>query len=497
MTPPPGKAGPLASRTVVLLGAFCLFLSTLEYLIPKPLPMIRIGLANLPLLLALDLLSPRYFSLLVLIKITGAGIVGGTIFSYVFVFSLFGSLASALVMYSLRRLSAGSLLSLTGIGVAGAMCSSGVQLFLARFLVFGEGVRYLVPPFLGLSLLTGCTLGLFCEQFCRRSRWYQKALSPAKIFAGATKFENGANFGEEISTERHGAPVSRTSKNRRERRRELRRELRRSCWDRRFNDPELIIAGFIALLLFLFNSSTLGRFLQFLFFWLCAWFSGRSNKPLITVSIIAGVVLVNLLVPYGRVLAELGPLHITAGSLIDGFRKGVTLEGLVMLSAVVIRGKPFPGVPALPAGGRGTVGIFRLAIFRRGAVFGRFLGESLSIFAVLRENRRRIRPGHFIDDVDALLLEMDGAPLPAATPAGEQHSDQETSQEKLKSGHVPANGRRWLVLGLLITAILTALPLWARLSGAPSVFHVKLFGEHQDAWLSAFVPAVKLQHTVL
>ncbi|MDR2746090.1 MAG: hypothetical protein LBB77_01465, partial [Treponema sp.] len=28
-------------RTLVLLGALCLFLSTLEYLIPKPLPFIR------------------------------------------------------------------------------------------------------------------------------------------------------------------------------------------------------------------------------------------------------------------------------------------------------------------------------------------------------------------------------------------------------------------------------------------------------------------------
>ncbi|MDR0668999.1 MAG: Gx transporter family protein [Treponema sp.] len=427
LTPRPGNTGPRASRTVVLLGAFCLFLSTLEYLIPKPLPLVRIGLANLPLMLALDLLSPRYFGLLALIKIAGAGIIGGTIFSYVFVFSLFGSLASALVMYGLR-VSAGPRISLAGIGVAGAMCSSGAQLFLARFLVFGEGIRYLVPPFLAMSLITGCALGLFCEHFCRRSRWYRQASdaggNPAPV------------------------PVS-TPPRRPKNRREQRREARRSRWDRCFNGPELIIAGFIALLLFLFNGSTLGRTLQFLFFWLCAWLSGRNNRPLITFSIIAGVVLVNLLVPYGRVLAELGPLHITTGSLIDGLRKGITLEGLVMLSSAVIRGKPSPGAPALSGSGPGAAGIFRLAVFRRAAVFGRFLGESLSVFAVLSENRGRIRPAHFIDDVDTLLLEMDGPSAPVNRAPAEGQA----------SGRLPANGRRRLIFGLLITAALVAAPL--------------------------------------
>jgi heptaprenyl diphosphate synthase len=428
-----------------LLGAFCLFLSTLEYLIPKPLPFIRIGLANLPLMLALDLLSPRYFSLLVLIKIAGAGIIGGTIFSYVFVFSLFGSLASALVMYGLRRVRAGLRFSLTGIGVAGAMCSSGIQLFLARFLVFGEGIRYLVPPFLAMSLLTGCALGLFCEQFCRRSRWYQTVLSPVNTFTGSANFK-GAPPVKQVSGAA-GSPQG--PKNRREQR----REARRSRWERRFNGPGLIIAGLIALLLFLFNSSTLGRFLQFLFFWFCAWFSGRRNKALITISVIAGIVLVNLLVPYGRVLAEFGPLHITAGSLIDGFRKGVTLEGLVMLSAVLIPGRSFSGAPLLfgKEASHRISGISRLAVFRCVAVFGRFLGESLSVFAILRESRGRIRPAHFIDDVDALLLEMDGTSSPPNR--GEDPAVGQTAPP------VPANGQWPLVLGLLITAALTLAPL--------------------------------------
>jgi heptaprenyl diphosphate synthase len=443
---------------VVLLGALCLFLSTLEYLIPKPLPFIRIGLANLPLMLALDLLSPRYFSLLVFIKIIGAGIVGGTIFSYVFIFSLLGSAASALVMYSLRRIGAasgkadpakppkrGPRLSLAGIGVAGAMCSTGVQLFLARFLVFGEGVRYLIPPFLAVSLVTGCALGLFCEHFCRRSRWYRKVsdLAAGEVFpAGGPP-----------------PPLPRPAKTRREQR----RELRRNRWDQRFNDSELIVAGFIALLLFLFNPSVPGRFLQFLFFYLCAWLSGRKNNPLITFLVIAGIAAVNLLVPYGRVLAEIGLLPVTAGSLADGFRKGITLEGLVMLSTAVVRGKLFSGASGLPGEGSGQTGSAappRPAVFRRAAVFGRFLGGALSVFAVLREGRGRVRPGHLIEDVDALLLELDGTPVPGRRAPGQEKTGAAApaAGQGPSRGSAAGRGRLWLVVGLLITAALMAGP---------------------------------------
>ena len=48
---------------VALLAAFALFLSTVEYMIPKPIPFMRIGLANLPLIIGLGVLTYReYFS---------------------------------------------------------------------------------------------------------------------------------------------------------------------------------------------------------------------------------------------------------------------------------------------------------------------------------------------------------------------------------------------------------------------------------------------------
>ena len=57
-------------------AALCFFLSTIEYMIPKPLPFLRLGLANLPIMLAIGVLPPRQFLALVLAKIIGQGLVG-------------------------------------------------------------------------------------------------------------------------------------------------------------------------------------------------------------------------------------------------------------------------------------------------------------------------------------------------------------------------------------------------------------------------------------
>jgi heptaprenyl diphosphate synthase len=431
LTPPPGETPP--GRTLVLLGALCLFLSTLEYLIPKPLPFIRIGLANLPLLLALDLLSPRRFALLTLIKITGAGVLGGTIFSYVFLFSLGGGIASSLIMYGLgllRRAGPRFLRpGLAGIGAAGALSSTAVQLLLARFLIFGEGVRYLIPPFLAAALITGFALGLFCEYFLGRSQ------GPAEI--GDAEFP----------------PAPPQAENRREQR----RRLRRGRWDQCFVNSDLIIAGCIALPLFLFNPSTWGRAGQFLLFWFGAWASGKKNRPLLTLSIIAGVVFVNLLAPYGRVLAEIGPLSITAGSLDGGLRKGLTLEGLLMLSSAVIRGRAAAGMSGGPAAQAPSAGADRSRIGRvyrriRGgiAAFCRLLAGSLAAFTVLDEGRRFIRPGCFIEDLERLLRDtLDNPPQDDAVRSPENKAPSRRNR-----------GRALLALGILTAAAFTVLPVF-------------------------------------
>lgn len=169
----PGKGRDAVARdTVALMGAFCLFLSTIEYMIPKPLPFMRLGIANLPLMIAIDLLpAPAYF-LLAAIKTVGQALVSGSLFSYVFLFSLAGTFASALLMFALRRGLGGARIGFVGIGVLGALASNVTQILLASVFVFGESAKYVAPPFLAAGVVTGLALGLFCESFVARSLWY-------------------------------------------------------------------------------------------------------------------------------------------------------------------------------------------------------------------------------------------------------------------------------------------------------------------------------------
>jgi heptaprenyl diphosphate synthase len=165
-----------ARKVLALLGAFCLFLSTVEYMIPKPLPFIRLGIANLPLLLALDILPFPAFVLLICVKSIGQAVITGTLFSYVFLFSLGGTVVSALSMYGVRKYLGKGRISLIGTGTLGALLSNITQLGLAGLFVFGQSMIYIIPPFLAAGAITGFALGLFCELFIRRSVWYARML---------------------------------------------------------------------------------------------------------------------------------------------------------------------------------------------------------------------------------------------------------------------------------------------------------------------------------
>jgi heptaprenyl diphosphate synthase len=163
---------PEIRKPLALLGAFCFFLSTIEYMIPKPMPFMRIGIANLPLMMALDIFPFHAFLVLAAIKVLGQALITGTLFSYIFLFSFAGTLLSAVFMYMFRRLLGSDRSSFIGIGTMGAMVSNVTQLALAWVFIFGKSVQYIAPPFLASGLVTGILLGTFCEVFTRRSQWY-------------------------------------------------------------------------------------------------------------------------------------------------------------------------------------------------------------------------------------------------------------------------------------------------------------------------------------
>lgn len=160
-------------KTISFFAALCLFLSAVEYAIPKPLPFMRVGLANLPVLLSLYVMSRRETLLLVICKVLGQAFLSGTLFSYIFLFSLAGSFASAGVMIILHQLFAQkNLISALGLCIAGAVSNNLAQLALSYALLFGESSRYIAPVLLISGLANGTVLGLFATRFIQKSRWF-------------------------------------------------------------------------------------------------------------------------------------------------------------------------------------------------------------------------------------------------------------------------------------------------------------------------------------
>ncbi|MCL2720833.1 MAG: Gx transporter family protein [Treponema sp.] len=356
------EARNLDASSLALLGAFCLFLSAVEYMIPKPLPFMRIGLANLPIMLGLCIFPLRSFVILICIKVFGQALITGTLFSYIFLFSFTGTFLSALFMFFLQKIAKDNI-TFIGIGAAGAVISNISQLALAYMFIFKESVRYITPPFLAAGLVTGIVLGVFCEMFVRRSRWIKTII-----------FSHGGT--EARSCCSNLSFIEHKIKN------------RLLFYNNIFSAEMLFLAGLLIIPAVLFNPSTEYRVYQFLFFCFLVLLSGKKTDFLFTVFVTFIVIAFNLIIPYGRVLFSIGVFKITSGALEAGIHRAVTLQALVMLSKITIRKDLIlPGA------------------------FGQLLGESMCIFSEIMSRKFKIKGKNIFDKnifykIDNLMMEL-------------------------------------------------------------------------------------------
>jgi len=297
------KKSTFSATDTAILAAFCMFLSVIEYLIPKPLPFMRIGLANVPILLSLIIFPVRGTLLLSLLKILGQGLVNGTLFSYIFVFSAAGSFSSSLMMLAVFHL-LGKRVSLVGVSIAGAMASNLIQIALARQFIFGEAAILIAPPFLAIGLASALILGLFTGSFIKQSEWVKSRMLNGSL----------SDTDQEVSTT--GDPYSRF----------------------------LFICGIITIPAFIFQHNLFLKIILTLAFIILASARGKKFRLMPNLLMALGITAANLLTPYGRVLIEIGSFSITTGALESGIDKAALIIGLIYISRSSIRkGLSFPG----------------------------------------------------------------------------------------------------------------------------------------------------------
>ena len=169
----------------------------------------------------------------------------------------------------------------------------------------------------------------------------------------------------------------------------------------------LAAAGLLVVPAFVFQEQPVIRAAQAAAFVVLAAATGRRVRVLPPVLITIAAVAAHLLVPSGRLLAELGPLKITLGSIRLGVQKATLLVGLVYLSRFSVRsGLVLPGS------------------------FGRLLVRMFYYFEQLSREWPRSR-GSLIDRLDGVLL--------AAFAAGSEQG-QPAAPGDAPSGDAPRGG---------------------------------------------------------
>ncbi len=299
---------------VALFAALSLFLSIVELVIPKPIPFFRIGLANLPLLIALTLFPSRDFIILILLKIFGQGIVSGTLFSYVFLFSAVGSGASGIVMLLCRKIYPQKI-SLVGIGIMGALASNCVQLWFAYVFIFGRSTWLIAPLFLLVGTISGALLGALAGYLLHHSRWLKSM--PIHTPDESPAPTEGQNITSPISSSPTITDISPLFR---------------------------LISGVLMIPPFILQEDLLFKLLQIVLFIAASLHLGKRVRLLPGIIITAAVTGAQLLTPLGEVITYIGSFPVTAGALHQGVQRALNLVGLVYLSRYAISADlPIPG----------------------------------------------------------------------------------------------------------------------------------------------------------
>jgi len=140
-----------------LMAALALIFSYIEVLIPfnPGIPGIKLGIANLVIIIALYYLGPKYALTVNLVRICIAGLLFNGVFGALY--SLSGGILSWLVMVLLQKT---RIFSVTGVSMAGGVAHNLGQLLTAAFIVSNIKVFIYFPVLIFSGLICGTLIGI-------------------------------------------------------------------------------------------------------------------------------------------------------------------------------------------------------------------------------------------------------------------------------------------------------------------------------------------------
>lgn len=150
-------------RIEVLLVVLATGAGVIEGLIPRPIPFIKPGLANVITVAAITKYGFWTGLRVNVLRATGAALFIGTLATPTYLLSLTGGIASALVMGGVKRM-----FSITGMSITGSLGSLTMQLFTASVLLPGLPAGSILLPLSIWGTLSGTITGIVATVLLRR-----------------------------------------------------------------------------------------------------------------------------------------------------------------------------------------------------------------------------------------------------------------------------------------------------------------------------------------
>jgi heptaprenyl diphosphate synthase len=151
-----------------LLAAAAVVLFVFEGLAPRPLPWMKLGLGNLPVMLALMGYGPLAALAVSVLKLFIGGLLSGSLANPAFFIGAGAGMCSWLIMSAARVLGR-SIFSAVGLGIWGAVTHQLAQLALAYIYIGQWGMWTLLPVALLGGLISGILIGLLAHWVHDRS----------------------------------------------------------------------------------------------------------------------------------------------------------------------------------------------------------------------------------------------------------------------------------------------------------------------------------------
>ena len=155
--------------SIAFFTALAISIYILEMLIPKPFPFVKVGFANIIILILLASNGAKIAFLVTIGKTIMGGFLTGTIFTPTTIISLTSGIIALFVMSIVFKTKIS--FSFIGVSILGAIAHNFTQILVVRILLIKENsIFYLTPILIILGIITGIITGYLAILFYEKNK---------------------------------------------------------------------------------------------------------------------------------------------------------------------------------------------------------------------------------------------------------------------------------------------------------------------------------------